>query len=86
MSADRGRRWLAVLTIFVIAGTLTSCGRYGRPVRPLPDAETASDSAVDSSEGSSEESGESDMSEELEGSDEPERSRPQPTLGDQLLR
>jgi hypothetical protein len=30
------RRALAMLTILAIAGTLTSCGRYGRPVRPLP--------------------------------------------------
>lgn len=29
-----GSRALALLTIFAIAGTLSSCGRYGRPVRP----------------------------------------------------
>jgi len=34
---------LAMLTILTIAGTLTACGRYGRPVRPAPEAGLALD-------------------------------------------
>lgn len=33
---SRRRCLLGMLTIVAIAGTLTSCGRYGRPVRPAP--------------------------------------------------
>lgn len=32
-------RMLALITIFVIVGTLSGCGRYGKPVRPAPNAE-----------------------------------------------
>lgn len=32
-------RLIAILTILAIAGTLTSCGRYGRPVRSVPVSE-----------------------------------------------
>ena len=35
---SRRARWVIVsLTILAIAGTLTGCGRYGRPVRPKPE-------------------------------------------------
>lgn len=37
MSSLGQQRWLAALTILAIAGTLSSCGRYGRPVRPTPE-------------------------------------------------
>ena len=36
-----GRLSLAVITIFAIAGTLSSCGRYGPPVRVVPVSETS---------------------------------------------
>ncbi len=29
-----GKRFLASITILTIAGTLSACGRYGRPIRP----------------------------------------------------
>lgn len=38
---------VAITAIFAIAGTLTSCGRYGSPVRPGPSAASEStDSTV----------------------------------------
>ncbi len=35
---------LAALTILVIAGTMTSCGRYGSPVRPPSEVPSAAES------------------------------------------
>ena len=35
MSRGFGKQLLAMLTILAIAGTLTSCGRYGKPIRPV---------------------------------------------------
>ncbi len=32
--ARRRHRLVAMLTILAIVGTLSACGRYGRPVRP----------------------------------------------------
>jgi hypothetical protein len=50
------RRWLALLTILAIAGTLNGCGRYGRPIRPVSeDATLASDAASATAEESEEE-------------------------------
>ena len=34
--ANLCRRALAMITILAIAGTLSACGRYGRPVRVAP--------------------------------------------------
>ena len=48
MSPSIARRGVAMLTILAIAGTLTACGRYGRPVRPEPVGETGA--AVESRE------------------------------------
>ena len=31
---NAAKRVLALLTIIAIAGTLSACGRYGRPIRP----------------------------------------------------
>ena len=47
--SDRARRGrlrqqIALLTILAIVGTLTGCGRYGRPKRPVP--APAADAAV----------------------------------------
>ena len=37
-SATRGTAVvLAMVTILAITSTLSSCGRYGRPVRPIPE-------------------------------------------------
>jgi len=36
-SLGRKRRVVACLTILVIVGTLSACGRYGRPKRPAPE-------------------------------------------------
>lgn len=36
MSASRTRRIVALITMLAIAGTLAGCGRYGKPVRPVP--------------------------------------------------
>jgi hypothetical protein len=38
---DRLAVVVMVITIFAIAGTLSSCGRYGPPVRAVPVAETS---------------------------------------------
>jgi len=51
-------QFLAALTILMIAGTMTSCGRYGSPVRPPsesppPEALTSSVTAVQWEESSS---------------------------------
>jgi hypothetical protein len=40
-------RALAMLTILAIAGTLTACGRYGSPVRPLPTAANETGAATE---------------------------------------
>jgi len=38
---DRLALAVVAITIFAIAGTLSSCGRYGPPVRAVPVAETS---------------------------------------------
>lgn len=66
MSRILGSRGLAVLTIFLIAGTLISCGRYGSPVRPVPQAGLDLESPVSSDDP---DSGESGVEEKEAGSD-----------------
>ena len=41
-----GGHWkIAIITILAIAGTLSSCGRYGKPVRAAPATEDTRDLA-----------------------------------------
>jgi hypothetical protein len=40
-----GRWMIAIITIVAITGTLSSCGRYGRPVRVAPATEDTNDLA-----------------------------------------
>ena len=42
-----GRWMIAIITIVAITGTLSSCGRYGRPVRVEPVADTTDLAAED---------------------------------------
>jgi hypothetical protein len=43
-----GRLALVIITIFAMAGTLSSCGRYGSPVRSVSVAETIAPSENES--------------------------------------
>ena len=70
----RGRLAIVIITILAITGTLSACGRYGRPVRVAPATDTidlavedenaASADAADLIDESSEESGETRETEE----------------------
>jgi hypothetical protein len=62
-----GRLAIAVITISAITGTLFSCGRYGRPVRVAPAAETIAEPVE-------EEAGSGDTKAEDESSDRSDRS------------
>ena len=44
----RARQALAIITLFAMTGTLSSCGRYGSPVRSVPVAETIAPSENES--------------------------------------
>ena len=71
----RGRLAIVIITILAIAGTLSACGRYGRPVRVAPATDTI-DLAVEDENAASadaelidESSEESDETRETEESD-----------------
>lgn len=43
----RGRLAILIITILAITGTLSACGRYGRPVRAAPATDTIDLTAED---------------------------------------
>jgi hypothetical protein len=58
---------IAIVTILAIVGTLSSCGRYGNPVRVAPAAEVDDSAGVtNSTEESTEESTETSTEESAE--------------------
>jgi hypothetical protein len=67
-----GRRTIAIITILAIAGTLSSCGRYGKPVRVAPATEDEHAALVDTRlvNESSGESDEAIVTEETEETEE----------------